>query len=359
MQSNVPSFSARSGPFTVAQLAAELGGEVEGDGGRVLIDVRPLSQAEAEHLSFVAQSRLAKQLDDCGAGAVLLDRKTDSRGLTAIRVDDPYSAFARAASLFHPQPWPEPGIDERAHVDPSATADGATVEAFAWIGPGAVVGAGSWIEPGAYVGAGVRLGERCRLMPNSVVYSGAELGDRVWLNPGAVVGSEGFGFAPRADGHVKIPQIARALIESDVELGANTCVDRGALDDTVIRRGAKLDNFVQVAHGSEIGEGSLMSAYAAVAGSSRIGRGVMMAGKAGAINGVTVGDGATFSPQSVALSDQPAGAQLAGTPAMDRRVWLRSSSAFQKLPDLLKRLRQLEKRVAELELEGSSAGDEG
>lgn len=351
--------ASTSGPFTVAELAERLGGEVEealeGEGEREITGVRTLEDAGPEHLSFLTNRKYVRQLESTDAGAVLLDRNTDAHGRTVIRLDDPYSAFARALQLFHPQPWPEPGIDPRAHVHPDATVDEtATVEAFAFVGAGAEVGAESWIESGAYVGRGVTLGERCRLMPGSVAYEGSVLGHRVWLNPGVVVGGEGFGFAPNPAGHVKIPQVARAIVEDDVEIGANSCVDRGALGDTVVRRHAKLDNMVQIGHGSEVGEGSLLAAYAALAGSAKIGKGVMLAGKAGVINHLEVGDGSTFASQSIAMSDHPPGSHLAGTPAMDRRRWMKASAVFQDLPDLLKRIRKLEKlekRVEELEEE--------
>jgi UDP-3-O-[3-hydroxymyristoyl] glucosamine N-acyltransferase len=339
-----------AGPFSAADLAARLGGVVEGDGETLLADVRGLAEAGPEHLSFLANKKYVHQLAESRAGAVLMDRQTPARGRTAIRLDDPYAAFARALALFHPQPWPEPGVDPRAAVATDAQVDpGATVEAFAWVGPGARVGPGTWIEAGAYVGTGAVVGRDCRLMAHAVVAAGCVLGDRVWLNPGAVVGGEGFGFAPTPAGHVKIPQTGRAVVENDVEIGANSCVDRSTLGDTTVRRGAKLDNLVQVGHGAEIGEGALMAAYAAVAGSARLGRGVVMAGKAGVINHLRIGDGVQLGVHSIALADQPAGAQLAGTPAIDRRRWLRASAAFGDLPQLLTRLRELERRVAELE----------
>jgi UDP-3-O-[3-hydroxymyristoyl] glucosamine N-acyltransferase len=346
---------APAGPFTIAELAERLAGEIEetrpGDASRELVDVRGLADADAEHLSFLANRKYVRQLKTSRAGAVLIDRETDAHGHTVIRLDDPYAGFARALALFHPQPWPEPGVDPRAFVSADAEVDGACIEAFAWVGPGARIGRGSWIEAGAYVGIGARVGERCRLMPGSVVCEGCRLGDRVWLNPGAVVGAEGFGFAPRAEGHLKIPQIGRAVIEDDVEIGANSCVDRAAMGDTTVGRGAKLDNLVQIGHAAEIGEGALLAAYVGIAGSTRIGKGVMMGGKAGAVNHITVGDGAQLGTHTIAMGDQPAGARLAGSPAIDRGKWRRATVAFAELPELLKRVRRLEKRVVELEEE--------
>ena len=341
-----------AGPFTASEIADHVGGRVEGDGGVELVGVLPLSEAGPEHLSFLSNRRYYGQLKTTRAGAVLIDHKTDRYGRSAIRCDDPYQAFARSLALFHPRPWPEPGVDPRAAVAADAVVEGATVEAFAWVGPGARVGPGSWIESGAYVGAGAEVGRTCRLMPHSVVAAGCRLGDRVWLNPGAVLGGEGFGFAPSPEGHVKIPQVGRAVLEDDVEVGANSCVDRATMGETTVRRGAKLDNLVQVAHGAEIGEGCLLVAYAGVAGSAKLGKGVIMAAKSGVINHAEIGDGAQIATGSRVLRSQPAGARLCGYPAIDQRQWLRAVTKFADLPAMAKRLRKLEARVAELEKEG-------
>lgn len=338
-----------SGPFTVDQIAEHLDGDVEGRGSISIVDLRGLSEAGPEHLAFLSNRKYRKQLKTSRAGAVLLDRHTEAEGHTVIRLDDPYSAFARVLQLFHPLTWPQPGIDERAWVAPDADVDGATVEAFAWIGPGAKVGAGSWIEVGAYVGAGVELGKDCRMMTGSVVCAGCRLGDRVWLNPGAIIGAEGFGFAPTETENVKIPQVGRAVLEDDVEVGSLSNVDRGALGDTIVRRGTKLDSFVQIAHGAEVGEGSLLAGYSTLAGTARVGKRVMMGGKSGVSNHVTLGDGSQLSANASVMRNHPAGSKLAGRPAFDRATWMRAQKVFRELPELLQRVRRLERRVAELE----------
>lgn len=359
---DLPIPTANAGPFTTAEIARRVGGAVEGEATRTLTGVRGLEDAEAEHLSFLSNRKYFRQLATSHAGAVLIDQSTEAPEgpdgpHTLIRCEDPYAAFARALDLFHPQPWPEPGseepkIDERALVHPRAVlGEGVTVEAFAWVGPSAVVGEGCWLEVGSYVGANARLGAHCRLMPRSIVYAGCQLGDRVWLNPGVVVGGEGFGFAPRADGHVKIPQTGTVTIGDDVEIGANSCVDRATMGRTEIHSGAKLDNLVQVGHGTQVGEGALMAGQSAVAGSARLGKGVILAGRAGVINHVHLGDGSVVGVTSIVVSDQPAGSRLAGHPAIDQRQWLRSSAAFGKLPEMVRRLRALEGRVEELERE--------
>lgn len=336
-------------PFSVAELALALGGVVEGEAGRALVDVRGLAEAGPEHLSFLSNRRYARALAGTRAGAVLVDRTTKAPGITLIRVDDPYLAFARALALFHPQSQPRPRVDERAWVAPDAVVEGARVEAFAWIGPGAIVGPGTWVEATAVIGEGAVVGRDCRLMPGSVVCAGCVLGDRVWLNPGAVVGGEGFGFAPSPEGLVKIPQVGVAVIEDDVEIGANSCVDRGALTETRVRRGAKLDNLVQIGHAAEVGEHDTLVAYSGVAGSSRLGRGVVLAARATVLGHLEIGDGVTVGASSTVHDDQPAGARVTGTPAIEHRRWLRAATAFGELPELLSRMRALEARVADLE----------
>jgi len=347
-----------AGPFTAAELAERLGGEVEGDGAALLEDVRGLEEAEAEHLSFLANPKYARQLATTRAGAVLVRPEVDAGGRTVIRLADPYAAFARALAIFHPAERPEPGVDPRAAIDESAEVDpSATVEAFAWIGPRAAVGARTWVEAAAYVGEDARVGADCHLMAHSVVRPDCELGDRVVLNPGVVVGGEGFGFAPTAEGNVKIPQVGTARIGPDVEIGANSTVDRAAMAATEVGEGAKLDNLVQVGHGARVGAHVLMAAYSAAAGSARIGDRSVLAGKAGVINHVELGEGSQVATASIVMRDQPPGSRLAGSPAIEHAAWLRAATLFKELPAMLARLRRLEKRVAALADAGAGRGE--
>jgi len=348
-----------AGPYTAAQLAERLGGTVDGDGDVRLADVRGLEDAGPEHLSFLANPKFARQLATTRAGAVLVAPDVDSKGRTVIRLADPYAAFARALAIFHPAARPEPGIDPRAAIDGTATIDpSATVAAFAWIGPRAVVGARTWVEAGAYVGAGASIGADCHLMANAVVCHGCEVGDRAILNPGAVVGGDGFGFAPTPEGNVKIPQVGSARLGPDVEIGANTTVDRAAMGVTEVADGAKLDNLVMVAHGARIGEHAMLAAFGAAAGSARIGARSVLAGKAAVINHVEIGEGSQVAAASIVMGDHPAGSRLAGTPAIDHATWLRASTVFKSLPALVARVRALEKRLDELTAAGQGADDE-
>ncbi|MCP4809850.1 MAG: UDP-3-O-(3-hydroxymyristoyl)glucosamine N-acyltransferase [Proteobacteria bacterium] len=335
--------------FTAGELAGALGGRVEGDPDVVLTGVADLREASTSQLSFVSNTRYLKYLPASSAGAVLIGPKVRELDRTVIRVPDAYVAFAHALALFHPPSWPAGGVDERASVSPQATlGEGVTVEPFAVVRADAVVGAGSWIQSGAYVGAGATLGASCRLMPNSCVMEDCVLGDRVWLNPGAVVGGEGFGFAPGPDGLVKIPQPGRAVVEDDVEIGANSTVDRAALGETRVLRGAKLDNHVQVGHAATVGAHNVLVAYSGVAGSSTLGTGVTLAARTSVLGHLEIGDGVTVGAHSMVSRSTPAGTRLSGVPAIDHRTWLRAATALAEVPELLRQVRRLEAEVARL-----------
>lgn len=334
---------------TSGGLARALGGVVVGDPDLPLTDVCGLADAGPSHLSFLANARYRRLLDTTQAGAVLVRPGQRRPQGTTIEVPDPYAAFARAVAAFHPPEPVAPGVSPQAWVAPDAVVEGAAIAAFAWIGPGAVVGPGTRVEAGAVVGARAVVGRDARLMPHSVVCEGCVVGDRAWLNPGAVVGSEGFGFAPTAEGNLKIPQVGRAVVEADVELGAHAAVDRAALGETRVRHGAKLDNFVQVGHGADVGAHSLLVAYAGVAGSSTLGARTTLAARAAVLGHLTLGEGVQVGVASAVHDDQPDGARVTGVPAIPHRRWLRAATAYGQLPEVLRELRRLERRVAELE----------
>lgn len=338
-----------SGPWLAAALAEALDGRLVGPDPGPLTGLCALAEAGPQQLSFLANPRYRRQLEGSAAGLVLVRPGTPRSGGATLEVADPYAAFARALALFHPPAPVQPGLDPRAFIGAGAQVVGCRVDAFAWIGPEAVLGPGCWVEAGAVVGAGARLGAACRLMANSVVAEGCVLGDRVWLNPGAVIGSEGFGFAPTALGHLKIPQTGIVVIEDDVEVGANACVDRPAMGQTRVGRGSKLDNLVQVGHAAEIGPDSLLVAFSGVAGSSRLGRGVVLAARAAVLGHVRLGDGVQVGVGSAVAADQPAGARVTGVPAIDHDRWLRATAALSRLPETQAELRALRRQVAALE----------
>jgi UDP-3-O-[3-hydroxymyristoyl] glucosamine N-acyltransferase len=344
--------------WRVGELSARLGGQVEGEAERELSSVAGLAEAGASQLSFLSNRRYRKLLVSTRAGAVLVDmREPALPGRTWIRVRDPYAAFAQALQLFHPSPPLLPEVDPRACIGEGAVVSGARVEAFAWIGPGAVLGPGTWVESGAHVGAGARLGRDCRLQPGAVVCAGCTLGDRVWLNPGAVVGAEGYGFAPTSAGHIKIPQVGRAIIEDDVEIGANTCIDRAALGETRVRRGAKLDNLVQIGHAAEVGEHSLLVAFSGVAGSARLGPRNVLAARATVLGHLEMGAEVSVGVGGVVHDDQPDQARVSGLPAIPHHRWLEAVAVFGELPELARELRRLRARVAALEAPSQTPND--
>jgi UDP-3-O-[3-hydroxymyristoyl] glucosamine N-acyltransferase len=338
-----------AGPFSASHLARALGGSLEGADDPLLRGLAGLEEAEPDQLSFLSNRRYARLLPASRAGCVLVGLKDEVGGRPVIRLADPYEGFARALALFHPEPQLLPQVDPRAFVHETAVVQGARVEAFAWIGPGAFVGPGTWVQANAVVSARARVGADCRLMPHSVVCEGCVLGDRVWLNPGAVVGGEGFGFAPTARGNLKIPQVGRAVVEDDVEIGSNSCVDRAALGQTTVERGAKLDNLCQVGHAARVGAHSMMVAYAGIAGSARLGPRSVMAAKSAVLGHIELGPDSRIGVSSVVHDSQPAGARISGIPAIDHRRWLRAATVFGELPALRDELRQLNRRLAAVE----------
>ncbi|HXG53427.1 MAG TPA: UDP-3-O-(3-hydroxymyristoyl)glucosamine N-acyltransferase [candidate division Zixibacteria bacterium] len=336
---------------TLSELARAVGGEVLGDGGLVITKVAPIDEAGPGAITFLANPRYAKHLERTRASAVIVGRgaipAAAKPGPALLKAADPYVAFAKVLQLFHPAPRRRAGVSAGAHVDPEArVAPEATVYPNVFVGRGASVGERTVLFPGVFVGEGVSIGRDCVLHPNVVVREGCRIGDRVVLHAGVVIGADGFGYAGEGEGRVKIPQVGVVEIEDDVEIGANSTIDRATLGRTVIRRGVKIDNLVQIAHNVTVGENSVIAAQAGVAGSTRIGRNVILAGQAGVVNHVVIGDGAKIGPQSGIPRDVPAGAVLSGgIEAAPHRQWLRVMALLPELPALWAAVRALEKKL--------------
>jgi UDP-3-O-[3-hydroxymyristoyl] glucosamine N-acyltransferase len=351
----------RGGPYTLGQLARALGAVLEGDARRVITGVAPLDAAGPEQISFVTDPKYLPRARSSRAGALLVPADVkDLRG-HLLRTPSPQSALIELLKLFHPAPPLLPGIHPSALVAPdSRVHPEASVGAFAVVEARAVVGARSRIFPLAYVGEGAEIGEESTLYPHVVIREGVRVGRRVIIHAGAVLGADGFGYAFDGSAHQKIPQVGGVIIEDDVEIGANTTIDRAMLGDTVVRRGTKIDNLVQIAHNVEVGEHSILAGQAGISGSCRLGRGVVLGGQAGVADHVTIGDGAMLGAQSGVSQDVAAGEKLFGTwgrPMMQaRRIWL----AEAQLPDLVRKLRAIERRVERLEARrGAAAAKEG
>jgi UDP-3-O-[3-hydroxymyristoyl] glucosamine N-acyltransferase len=336
---------APSGPVSAGEIAVRVGARIEGDGSREILGIASLEHAGPTDLSFCGGGRWLRALAGTGAGVVLVaDGVPVPKGVVALRHPSPRLAFARAASAMFPPRRPDPGVHPRAWVHPEARVDPtATVDAFAVVEAGATVGPRTWVMAQAYVGRDCVVGSDCRLQPGSVTMDGAVLGDRVVLKPGAVVGSDGFGHVPTADVPTRMPQLGATVLEDDVEIGANSCVDRAAIEETRVGRGSRLDNLVQIAHGVRVGASCLLAAYSGVAGGASLGDRVVMAGRAAVVDGVEVGAGAVLAGLTSAGKNVPPGRKIAGSPARSYQAWLREFACLRELPEALRRLDRLER----------------
>ena len=340
---------------TLTELAQLVGGRVFGDGRIVVDKVASIEEAGPGDITFLANPRYQPLLASCKASAVIvgpgiaLESPSElHRGY--LEASDPYVAFAKILQLFNPPSSYSENISSQANIDPTAAFEiGVTVFPHVFVGKGARVGARSVLYPGVFIGEQVQIGQDCVLHPNVVVRHGCRLGNRVALHAGAVIGSDGFGYAGEGDQRVKIPQVGIVELEDDVEIGANTTVDRATLGRTLIGRGVKIDNLVQIAHNVVVGENSIIAAQAGIAGSTRIGKNVMLGGRVGIINHLTIGDGARIGPGSGILQSVPPGVmRSSGLHAAPHREWLKVVTLLPQLPRLWSAVRNLEKKVSEL-----------
>ena len=333
-------------------LATKIGGLLHGNAEKEVEGVASLEEATDRQVSFLSNKRYDRLLLSTNAGVVLVSMEQEvPPGMLVIRVTDPYASFALVLQLFNPpQQW-SPHIDDKAHISDTAKVDeSCSIEGFVWVAPHAVIGARTRIESHVRIGIGAVVGEDCILMAGSVVCDGCQVGDRVVLQPGAVIGADGFGFAPTEKGNRKIPQQGKAIVDDDVEIGANSCVDRGTLGDTRIERGVKTDNLVQVGHGATIGEHSLMVAYSGVAGSSRLGMNSVLAARATVLGHLELGNEITVGAASVVTKSLPGKMRVTGYPAIPHGQWLRQNASQRKIQDLRTKIEKLESRLENLEL---------
>lgn len=332
------------------ELAERLDCRLEGDGDIDITGVAGLDAAGPGQVTFLANPKYQAGLAHTRASAVLLREDAGSAPCAMLRTREPYLAFARAVGLFAPEWRPAPGVHPMAAVPASAVlGEGVSIGAFVAIGEGARIGAGTVVFPNVTIGPGTTVGADCVIHSNVALRERVTIGNRVVLQNGVVVGGDGYGFVRRSDGtHEKIPQVATVVIEDDVELGANTTVDRPAVGETRIRAGTKLDNLVQIGHGVTIGRNVLMAAQVGVAGSTEIGDDVVFGGQVGVGGHLVIGRGTIAVGQSGITNSVPESSLLAGYPAIDNREWRRASVIFRRLPELKKRIEELEARLAEL-----------
>jgi UDP-3-O-[3-hydroxymyristoyl] glucosamine N-acyltransferase len=338
--------------FTAKQIADFINGRVEGDANAAVHTFAKIEEGQPGAISFLSNPKYTHYLYDTKSTIVLVNEDLEIEkeiSATLIRVKNAYEAVAKLLQLYESMKPKKTGIDPLAFVSPKATiGKDVYIGAFACIGDGATIGDGTQIYPHVVIGDGVNVGAGCLLYPNVTIYQGCRLGSNVTIHAGSVIGADGFGFAPNVDGYEKIPQIGIVIIEDNVEIGANTCVDRSTMGATVLRKGVKLDNLVQVAHNVEVGENTVMSAQVGIAGSTKVGSWCMFGGQVGLAGHITIGDHVNLGAQSGVPSSIKPNQTLIGTPPMEPTPYFKSQAIFRRLPDMYKELSALRKEIEEL-----------
>lgn len=338
--------------FTAEQIARYVNGTVEGDASVTVNTFAKIEEGRKGALSFLSNPKYSHYLYSTESSIVLIGKDFHLESpvkATLIRVDNAYECVARLLQLYESSKPRKTGIDRLASVAQSAKiGKDVYIGPFACIGEEAVVGDGTQIYPHTVVGDNVRIGSNCILYPNVTIYEGCRLANNITIHAGTVIGADGFGFAPGADGYDKIPQIGIVTIEDNVEIGANTCVDRSTMGSTVIRKGVKVDNLVQIAHNVEVGENTVMSAQVGVAGSTKIGSWCMFGGQVGLAGHISIGDKTSLGAQSGVPGNIKGNQTLIGTPPMEPKSYFKSQAIFRKLPEMYKELNELKKQIEEL-----------
>jgi UDP-3-O-[3-hydroxymyristoyl] glucosamine N-acyltransferase len=335
--------------LTLAEVARIAEGEVEGDASLAVRGVKPLDEAGPGDLSFVAEARYFPYIHASQAGALLVARGSEAplkAGTPVVRVDDPRRALARVLAALYPETRPAPGVHPTAVLG-----EGARVAPTASVGAYAVIGDGSTVGERARIGAHVVIGRDCAVGDDAVIhpqvtlYDGTSVGERSIIHSGARLGADGFGYVPEGGGLAKVPQVGRCVIEADVEVGANTTIDRGSIGDTVVGRGSKVDNLVQIGHNCRLGRSVIVVSQVGISGSTRVGDGAVLGGQAGIQGHIQIGAGARIGGQAGVIGDIPAGSTVSGYPARPHREAMRIQAALSKLPELVKRFREIERAV--------------
>lgn len=329
----------------LSELASKLNLRFTGEDFRIE-GINTLQEAGPDQISFLANVKYAPLLKQTRAGAVIVDEDNASKVSRALVSSNPYLDFARTVKLFErPQGLfrdhsSQAFVQDTAHVDPSAV-----IHPMAFVGHGASIGPNTRIFPFVYIGENSRVGADCLIYPNVSVMSGSEVGDRVVVHSGAVIGSDGFGFVQDGAAREKIPQVGRVIVEDDVEIGAGTTIDRATLGKTVIGRGTKIDNLVQIAHNVQIGENSVIVSQVGISGSSKLGRNVILGGQVGVAGHIEIGDNVRVAAKSGVGKAMPANKDYGGIPAMDHSSFLKNAVLMPRLPQMFKRIKKLEKEL--------------
>ena len=338
--------------FSAKQIAQFVQGVIEGDENATVNTFAKIEDGKPGAISFLSNPKYTHYIYDTESSIVLVDKSVELEKptkATLIKVDNAYECVAKLLQLYESMKPKKTGIDSLAFISPSAKiGENVYIGAFAYIGDNVVIGDGCQIYPNVVICENAKVGNDCLFYPNVTIYHDCHVGNRVTLHAGSVVGSDGFGFAPSENGYDKIPQIGIVTIEDDVEIGANTCIDRSTMGSTYVRKGVKLDNLVQIAHNTDITANTVMSAQVGIAGSTKVGQWCMFGGQVGIAGHITIGNKVFLGAQSGVPSSLKDNQTLIGTPPMEKLPYFKSQAIFQKLPDLYKQIQKLQKEVDEL-----------
>jgi UDP-3-O-[3-hydroxymyristoyl] glucosamine N-acyltransferase len=335
---------------TLEELAALVGGEVEGNPLLEVTGIASLEEASDGEITFLAELKQLARLEKTKASAAIVPVSLPSFAKPLIRTANPYLAYAKVQTFFIFQPYSPKGIDPRAYIGQKVKMGrDVSIYPFTYIGDGCHIADRVVIHPGVYIGESVQIGEESILYPNVVIMDRCFVGKRVLIHPGTVIGSDGFGFARDGAHYIKIPQMGIVQVDDDVEIGANCAIDRAAMGKTWIKRGVKTDNLVQIGHNVTIGEDTVLVAQVGIAGSTRVGNRVSLGGQVGVVGHIKIGDGTMVGAQSGVAQEVAPGQVISGSPAFPHREWLRAQAVFPKLPEMKRALGALEKRIQALE----------
>ncbi|MGO8714941.1 MAG: UDP-3-O-(3-hydroxymyristoyl)glucosamine N-acyltransferase [Smithella sp.] len=336
--------------MTIAEIALFLGGTVIGADDTIINDIRSIEEANEGDLTFIANKKYLKKLKLTKASAILVSPQTTVEGKNLIIVTDPYATLGKLLTLFYPLEHGRSGVSPDAYIEDGAiVSPDATIFPRAFISKGAKIGKGTVIYPGVFIGGNSSVGENSTIYANVTVYHSCIIGKRVILHSGVVIGADGFGFASPGKDNTKNPQVGYVQIDDDVEIGANTTIDRAALEKTWIQRNVKIDNLVQIAHNVVIGENSVIAAQVGISGSTKLGRSVIVGGQTGMVGHINIGDNVMIAANSKIHKDIKSGEIVGGAPQMPFKQWLQVEACRAKLPEMRATLKDLVKKVDELQ----------
>jgi UDP-3-O-[3-hydroxymyristoyl] glucosamine N-acyltransferase len=339
--------------FTAKQIAELINGTIEGDENASVSTFAKIEEGRKGAISFLSNPKYTHYIYDTDSSVVIINKDLELENevkATLIRVDNAYECVAKLLQMYESMKPQKTGIDSLAFISPKATiGKNCYIGAFAFIGDGVVIGDNTQIFPNTYIGDKVTIGNDCIINPNVTIYQGCIINNRVTIHSGTVIGADGFGFAPSENGYDKIPQIGIVTIEDDVEIGANTCIDRSTMGSTYIRKGAKLDNLIQIAHNAEVGKNTVMAAQCGIAGSTKVGDWCMFGGQVGIAGHLHITDHTTVGAQAgITGSIKKEGQTIIGSPAIDAKTYMKSYAVYRRLTDMYMQINKMQKEIEEL-----------